>query len=440
MTLSKMLVFWLLYHPLTAWAFIEVISTTQRYRDLNASYGPTVPPDTMTGYLVPIEYLTGDSSGCQRLNSAYRETAFWKRLEAEWNEEMHRQGHQDQPVPWIALVERGECSFGQKTMAMQASGAMAVIVGDDGPGPLIRMHADAGEVEGARIPSLFIQQWEYRELRLQASLTNQKHGRVPSLAVRLYPEDLIDWSTGEVILIGLILPLFFFLLLLFLIKAREDAQAENGLGGPFLWQDPRERPAPRPAVLALPCRPYDPMMAGPNDPDCCAICLEDFYPDAYLRRLPCKHDFHQVCIDPWLLERKRTCPICKRDSCGEESERQRREQQRARDAFFGTSWLSRYQRLTDGEAGDEDDPLLPIPTATTITTLPPLPVLPTANLPTVPHVIPINVPSLSSVRSAALTDRQAASVASLAALGVHVPMDDAEYEEARQLALTRRHL
>ncbi|KAJ0019670.1 hypothetical protein NQD34_007239 [Periophthalmus magnuspinnatus] len=46
--------------------------------------------------------------------------------------------------------------------------------------------------------------------------------------------------------------------------------------------------------------------AGP-----CAVCLEPFYNNQCLRVLPCGHEYHRDCVDPWLLLRH-TCPLCKR--------------------------------------------------------------------------------------------------------------------------------
>lgn len=43
--------------------------------------------------------------------------------------------------------------------------------------------------------------------------------------------------------------------------------------------------------------------------DQCAVCLCEFDCGDMVRRLPCCHHFHPVCIDRWLLQNKR-CPLC----------------------------------------------------------------------------------------------------------------------------------
>ncbi|KAH7217052.1 hypothetical protein BKA60DRAFT_571050 [Fusarium oxysporum] len=45
----------------------------------------------------------------------------------------------------------------------------------------------------------------------------------------------------------------------------------------------------------------------------CSICTEDFIEGKNLRKLPCGHLFHPQCIDPWLIGRSRTCPLCRVD-------------------------------------------------------------------------------------------------------------------------------
>eukprot|EP00095_Tigriopus_kingsejongensis_P005786 maker-scaffold1542_size36322-snap-gene-0.6 protein:Tk05786 transcript:maker-scaffold1542_size36322-snap-gene-0.6-mRNA-1 annotation:"hypothetical protein DAPPUDRAFT_6903" len=49
-----------------------------------------------------------------------------------------------------------------------------------------------------------------------------------------------------------------------------------------------------------------------EDVDKCTICLCEFEHAAEVRRLPCFHLFHTLCVDKWLSQNKR-CPICRVD-------------------------------------------------------------------------------------------------------------------------------
>lgn len=41
----------------------------------------------------------------------------------------------------------------------------------------------------------------------------------------------------------------------------------------------------------------------------CAVCIEEIEASEIYRELPCGHQFHRDCIDPW-LEQSVTCPMC----------------------------------------------------------------------------------------------------------------------------------
>lgn len=57
------------------------------------------------------------------------------------------------------------------------------------------------------------------------------------------------------------------------------------------------------------------MVGDVNNSVTCPICVCDFDEDDDIRVLPCdaRHRFHQECVDPWLLNVSRFCPLCRWD-------------------------------------------------------------------------------------------------------------------------------
>ena len=46
--------------------------------------------------------------------------------------------------------------------------------------------------------------------------------------------------------------------------------------------------------------------------DECAICLESFHEGDNVKLMRCHHYFHSECIDPWLINSRALCPVCRR--------------------------------------------------------------------------------------------------------------------------------
>ena len=42
----------------------------------------------------------------------------------------------------------------------------------------------------------------------------------------------------------------------------------------------------------------------------CGICYGEFEEGEQIRQLPCKHEFHKNCVDPWLTQHQNKCPLC----------------------------------------------------------------------------------------------------------------------------------
>ena len=144
--------------------------------------------------------------------------------------------------------------------------------------------------------------------------------RVPHLAIKMLPDGFDDWPMLNISLMVLLVPILLVLILWAVWQCKFGGELYDDYETVYLIPQrnrvqPQDMPASLSAVNNLPKNRYDPQCRGPNDADLCAICLDDFVIGEELRKLPCKHEFHVGCIDPWLLTRKRFCPVCKGDSC-----------------------------------------------------------------------------------------------------------------------------
>ncbi|KAG0222407.1 E3 ubiquitin-protein ligase rnf13 [Mortierella sp. GBA43] len=193
--------------------------------DKTAAFGPRIPEDGLVLDLIAIEKLDseGKTTACRPVNGP------------------------DSAVPWAALVERGgDCSFVDKVRNMQASGATAVIVGDNQRSGLITMFASE-DTSDVHIPSVFITQTHYRELRFfDVQFRNE-------LLIKLTPDEM-NW-----------------------IQIRQQHVADL---------------APPSVVTNLPIKVFYNSKLKENDPVECVICLDEYEDEDELRVLPCRHEYH----------------------------------------------------------------------------------------------------------------------------------------------------
>ncbi|KAI8811513.1 hypothetical protein BJ742DRAFT_796230 [Cladochytrium replicatum] len=253
--------------PLLAGA--HIVAGDEVFRDRMAAFGPSTPVDGAKGILIAMSSVLPDDSGCS-----------W----AETPRPPSRLTFEDE-TQWFALVERGKCSFVDKVRAMQHMGASLVVVGDNVPhGALVTMYA-TGDTFDINIPSVFVSQSSYHELRKMA-LEPPPRGNVthpPHLQVEVFPEEL-DVPILEILIVTIISPaaVMTFLYILWSWRQYRAMQAEL---------------APVRSVQKLPRKKWLARECKENDPTICAICLEHFEDNDEVRILPCKHEFHIPCID-----------------------------------------------------------------------------------------------------------------------------------------------
>eukprot|EP00658_Telonema_sp_P-2_P079049 TRINITY_DN755_c0_g1_i1.p1 TRINITY_DN755_c0_g1~~TRINITY_DN755_c0_g1_i1.p1 ORF type:complete len:407 (-),score=101.91 TRINITY_DN755_c0_g1_i1:487-1638(-) len=197
--------------------------------------------------------------------------------------------------PWIALIQRGNCSFVAKIRNAQDLGASAVLVYNHVDNSVIRM-GSASTNTGVRIPSVFVGRDTGRELENQSQATGS--ATVDLVACVGYESDMMFANRYSMLLGGFIVLMISIILAGLLRQMVHRAYNARQM----------TPPAPADFVVSLPQRTGE----EGEDKDC-VICLDEFAAGDSIRILPCNHEYHAACVDRWLETQQRHCPLCKID-------------------------------------------------------------------------------------------------------------------------------
>ncbi|XP_058067487.1 uncharacterized protein LOC131216896 [Magnolia sinica] len=75
-------------------------------------------------------------------------------------------------------------------------------------------------------------------------------------------------------------------------------------------------PAPESVVDSFPLKSHKkPAVPENGDLEQCYICLAEYDEGDKIRVLPCRHEYHMLCVDKWLKEIHGVCPLCRGDVC-----------------------------------------------------------------------------------------------------------------------------
>ncbi|XP_056396098.1 E3 ubiquitin-protein ligase RNF128 [Hyla sarda] len=205
--------------------------------------------------------------------------------------------------PWIALIQRGGCTFSEKIKAAGEAGAKAVVIyNNEGSDNGVFEMSHPGTKETIAIMIGYIKGTEIVQLvrnRIQVNMVievGKKHGNW------MNHYSIFFVSISFFVVTAATVGYFIF----YSARRWRHTRAQN-------QKMKKLKDEAKKAIGQLQLRTIKQgdKVLGP-DGDSCAVCIEAYKANDVVRILTCNHFFHKNCIDPWLLEH-RTCPMCKCD-------------------------------------------------------------------------------------------------------------------------------
>nr|XP_028574093.1 E3 ubiquitin-protein ligase RNF130 isoform X2 [Podarcis muralis] len=209
------------------------------------------------------------------------------------------------PVPtnkqWVALLQRGNCTFKQKILRAALHNASAVVIYNNmsSEEPVTMTHPGTGDIVTVMITELKVKEiLNYLEKNMSVIIAIAVGTRYPNKNFSRGSLVFVSISFIVLMIISSAWLIFYFIQKIRYTSARDRNQRRLG-------------DAAKKAVGKLTTRTVK-KGDKETDPDFdhCAVCIESYKQNDVVRILPCKHVFHKTCVDPWLSEHC-TCPMCK---------------------------------------------------------------------------------------------------------------------------------
>ncbi|XP_029020604.1 E3 ubiquitin-protein ligase RNF130 [Betta splendens] len=203
-------------------------------------------------------------------------------------------------IHWVALLQRGNCTFKEKILKAAAYNATAVLIYNNSTDKTVRMgHEGTGDTVAVMITEAYgkeILAHLERNLTVLVSVVVGQRG--PTKNINRGSLVFVSISFIVLMIISSAWLIVYFIQKIRYSSSRDRSQRRLG-------------DAAKKAIGKLTTRTVK-KGDKETDPDFnhCAVCIEAYQLNDVVRILPCKHVFHKVCVDPWLNEHC-TCPMCK---------------------------------------------------------------------------------------------------------------------------------